>query len=339
MGIKDRIREELTVSPSSVTELTRKLGVASQSYVNRKLSEMLKEGLVDKQRSGKSMIYSLKTGRTIFELVFRPEEFSETELLMRIRENGIFRQDVPENARSIFEFAFPEMVNNAIEHAKSEKIWTKVEIADDKLRFIVRDFGIGVFRNVKKKFELRTEMDAISEIMKGKNTTAPRAHSGMGIFFTSKIADRLEIKSFGLDFLVDNTLSDIFVRSIELALEGTEVLFEISLDSKKKVSQIFQSFSIDPEEGGFDKTEIMVKLYRYGSIYVSRSQARAMLVGLDKFRKIILDFSGVEDIGQAFADEIFRVYKLAHPEVEIEYRNTSPTVEFMIKLAKNGLEI
>ena len=72
-----------------------------------------------------------------------------------------------------------------------------------------------------------------------------------------------------------------------------------------------------------------------GTIYVSRSQARALLVGLDKFRKVVLDFEGVSDIGQAFADEIFRVFKIAHPEVEIEFVNANDAVRFMIKMAKS----
>lgn len=70
-------------------------------------------------------------------------------------------------------------------------------------------------------------------------------------------------------------------------------------------------------------------------LYVSRSQARALLVGLEKFKKVMLDFSGVKEVGQAFADEIFRVFNLAHPEVEVEYQNANEAVEFMIKLAKS----
>lgn len=338
MDAKDKIREELKKAPLSVSELASKLGL-SRVYVNKKLSELLAEGLVEKQRLGKSVVYSVREGKTLLNLVLRTEEAQEDEILRRIRRTEIFNTEVSESARSIFEYAFPEMLNNAIEHSQSEKIWTKVEIVDGKLKFIVRDFGIGAFRNVKQNFQLETEFDAIREIMKGRNTTAPRAHSGMGIFFTSKVADRLEIKSFDVDFLVDNELDDTFIRELQQETEGTEVKFEIKIDSEKSVSGIFQSFSVDPEEGDFDKTEIKVKLYRYGTVYVSRSQARAMLIRLDKFKKIILDFSDVEDVGQAFADEIFRVYKMAHPEIEIEYRNANQAVEFMIKLAKNGIEI
>lgn len=339
MNMQYRIKEKLAQSPLSVAELVSALGVASRSYVSKQLSMMLADGVVERQRDGKKMIYSLRNGETLLNLVFESTEFGEDELLMRVRRNRLFNGNVGEAARSIFEYAFTEMLNNAIEHSRSKKIWVKVEIIDDRLCFMVRDYGIGVFRNVKEEFKLNTEMDAIAEIMKGRNTTAPKAHSGMGIFFTSKIADRFEIRSYAVNFLVDNTLPDTFVRSIDGEVQGTEVVFEIGIDSKKSIREIFQSFSIDPEEGDFDRTEILVKLYKYGTIYVSRSQARAMLLRLDKFKKIVLDFSGVEDIGQAFADEVFRVYKLAHPEISVEYRNASPAVEFMIKLAKNGLEI
>ena len=175
--------------------------------------------------------------------------------------------------------------------------------------------------------------------MKGKRTTAPRAHSGMGVFFTSKIADIFWLKSYGLEMEVNNKISDIFVRTIDKNVPfGTEVVFEIGVNSKKSVSEIFRSYSLDPDEGAFDKTEILVKLYKLGTIYVSRSQARALLVGLDKFRKVVLDFEGVNDIGQAFADGIFRVFKTAHPDIDIGYVNANDAVSFMINLARSEIK-
>lgn len=50
----------------------------------------------------------------------------------------------------------------------------------------------------------------------------------------------------------------------------------------------------------------------------------------------ILDFAGIDEIGQAFADEIFRVYSLQHPEVRIAPANTGPEVKRAIKRAKTG---
>ena len=66
-----------------------------------------------------------------------------------------------------------------------------------------------------------------------------------------------------------------------------------------------------------------------GTIYVSRSQARRVLNNLDKFKSVILDFDKVPTIGQAFADEIFRVFAQRHPEIEIKAINMNEAVEFM----------
>ena len=62
---------------------------------------------------------------------------------------------------------------------------------------------------------------------------------------------------------------------------------------------------------------------------ISRSQAKRLIARFDRFKTVILDFSGVLEIGQAFADEIFRVYALAHPQVELSPVNMSEQVERM----------
>ena len=68
-----------------------------------------------------------------------------------------------------------------------------------------------------------------------------------------------------------------------------------------------------------------------GAAYVSRSQARRILVGLEKFKKIIFDFDRVPNIGQAFADEIFRVFQNRYPKISIESVNMNETVHFMVE--------
>ena len=40
---------------------------------------------------------------------------------------------------------------------------------------------------------------------------------------------------------------------------------------------------------------------------VSRSQAQKLLARVDRFKVIVLDFDGIHAVGQAFADEAFRV--------------------------------
>ncbi|MBA2690796.1 MAG: STAS-like domain-containing protein [Burkholderiales bacterium] len=48
----------------------------------------------------------------------------------------------------------------------------------------------------------------------------------------------------------------------------------------------------------------------------------------------MLDFKGVESIGQAFADEIFRVFANAHRGIELIELHANPEVQRMIHRAR-----
>ena len=67
-----------------------------------------------------------------------------------------------------------------------------------------------------------------------------------------------------------------------------------------------------------------------GTIYISRSQARRILAGLEKFKSVILDFDRVSTVGQAFVDEIFRVFQSRHQDITIAPVNMNDAVRFMI---------
>ena len=53
----------------------------------------------------------------------------------------------------------------------------------------------------------------------------------------------------------------------------------------------------------------------------------------ERFKEVFLDFSAVESIGQAFADEIFRVYATGHPEMKLTAVNANDQVTRMIRRA------
>ena len=77
-----------------------------------------------------------------------------------------------------------------------------------------------------------------------------------------------------------------------------------------------------------------VKLYSQDVDYVSRSQARRILVGMDKFKTIELDFKDVKTIGQAFADEIFRLWQAQHKDVKFIIKGAGENVMLMINRAQ-----
>ncbi len=67
-----------------------------------------------------------------------------------------------------------------------------------------------------------------------------------------------------------------------------------------------------------------------GDDWVCGSQAKRLLVQLDPSEEVFLDFSGIESIGQSFADEIFRVFAAEHPEIKLIAHNANEQVNQMI---------
>ena len=78
------------------------------------------------------------------------------------------------------------------------------------------------------------------------------------------------------------------------------------------------------------KMGTQIKFCEEGNGFYSRSKARQVLTGLEKFKTVILDFDKVPTVGQAFADEIFRVFKTKHPDIIIKPINMNETVAFMV---------
>ena len=83
-------------------------------------------------------------------------------------------------------------------------------------------------------------------------------------------------------------------------------------------------------DGGFTITNIPMKMVCDSGYPVSRSQAKRLYFGFDKFEKVILDFSGVEEIGQGFSHELFSVFQKRHPEIKLEYVNANDNIIRMI---------
>lgn len=307
----------------------------SRQYINLKLNKLIKEGKLLKTGITRDTFYALPKNKNLLKNIIRKrlknKSLAEHEILYDLAKKADYLSSLKENVKSIFDYAFSEMLNNAIEHSESTIIDIETEKNKNNLQFIVRDFGIGVFKNVMGKRKLSSELEAIQDLLKGKTTTAPKAHSGEGIFFTSKVADIFILESFGYRLRIDNRINDIFIEEVKPQTKGTKVIFEITLDSKRHLNDVFKEYQSSPEEYAFDKTEIKVKLYTMGTVYISRSQARRILSGLEKFKTVILDFDKVPTIGQAFADEIFRVFKLKHPKIHIVAVNVNETVEFMLK--------
>jgi hypothetical protein len=184
-----------------------------------------------------------------------------------------------------------------------------------------------------RKRKLKSELEAIQDLIKGKQTTAPATHSGEGLFFTSKVGDRLTIKGSTKKLMFNKILDDIFISDIK-NIKGTKVNFIINIKSEQGLVEVFRQYSKDLFE--FNKTKVVVRLYRENGSFMSRSQAKRILSGLEKFKIIVLDFDRVNVIGQSFADEIFRIWQDHHPDIRIQWINSNDNIDFMIGRAINN---
>ncbi len=339
--ILEIIKREGKVTSSDITSQLK----VSRQYVTMVLSGLVNDKEIIRVGNTKYAFYvsSLFAKEhpeilpSFLKKTYENVSLEEHKILLEIEERFPQILSLKENIRSIFTFAFSEMLNNAIEHSNSKKISIEVSIKNNKLSFIISDFGIGVFRNIMKKRKLNSETEAIQDLLKGKTTTMPKSHSGEGIFFTSKSADLFLLDSFGYQLVVDTKKEDVLIKNVHTIKRGTKVSFEININTNIHLNQVFKKYTnmSDESDYGFDKTEIRVKLYSAGGVHISRSQARRILSGLEKFKIILLDFENVPLVGQAFADEVYRVFKNKYPDIKIEEENMSEGVHFMIERAKN----
>jgi hypothetical protein len=75
--------------------------------------------------------------------------------------------------------------------------------------------------------------------------------------------------------------------------------------------------------------------FLHGDPLISRAQAKRVLARVELFRTAVFDFSGVSSIGQAFADEIFRVFANAHPGIRLHFIHADATIGQMISRARS----
>lgn len=307
----------------------------SRQAVNNHIRDLISSDQILKTGSTRSAKYYL------FDAAPKPDTFKKTLKLAGLDESRVYEQIsiilnlqalATTDQESIINYAFTEMLNNAIDHSKADECDILVSVGIAKIEFEIRDQGIGIFDSIASKFSLNDEHAAMIELIKGKATTMPEAHSGEGIFFTSKAADKFELRSHHIQLNWDRLKDDIFASQPRYT-KGTRVKFSLNRSSRTTLESIFDEYAPEAFDYEFSKTKILIKLLK--PQYISRSEARRLVVNLDKFREVELDFKDVRLLGQGFADEVFRVYSNQHPEIIFKTTNANATIIAMINHAKN----
>ncbi len=244
---------------------------------------------------------------------------------------------LPDNVFNIWHYGFTEMFNNAIDHSGGSEIFVRIRKTAASTEMLLMDDGVGIFKKIQMEMNLLDERHAILELSKGKLTTDPRNHSGEGIFFTSRMFDSFGILSGGVLFNHNFVDDKDWILELERFSTGTSVWMALHNHTVRTTTKIFDQFS-SGEDYSFNKTVVPVRLAQYGDDrLISRSQAKRVLARVELFKTVIFDFESVDFIGQAFADEIFRVFASKHPGIELHTRKINSEIKRMIERAKNGL--
>ena len=329
--VRRYITDNVDKHPKDIARITAAKFDITRQAVNKHLKRLVDEKALTQKGQTRSRTYFL-----------HPQEHWEKDfdLNSQLAEDVVWRDEVasslgqmPENVLNIWHFGFTEMFNNAIDHSGGKSVSVGFQKDAKSTNVLISDDGIGIFEKIRNELELLDERHAILELSKGKLTTDPDNHTGEGIFFTSRMFDEFGIVSGGTFFShkVGEQEDWIFERA---KLEtGTTVWMKLNKHTARTTRKIFEQFT-SPDDFGFTKTVVPVRLAQYGDDrLISRSQAKRLLARVDRFRTVIFDFQEVESIGQAFADEVFRVFQNKHPEIELVPYKANSAVARMIRRA------
>ena len=311
----------------------------SVTSVKRYISDCIASGIIeanDENTTGYHLITK------VHEFVYSLEDILSEDKIYFVDILPLLTDISPE-AKNIWSYVFMEMMNNAIEHSNANEICCRVKKDYLYTEVSIMDTGIGIFKSIQNYFAKELEQnidyqDAILELHKGKFTTNPMCHSGEGIFFSTKMLREFAIWSddaifstgcFDKTTLVQSHLLSYYSRLNNI---GTVVIMKLENQTKRTPKEVFDMYA--PIDEGFVKTYIPLKeVCPYGEP-IARSQARRVVYRLEEFKRIEIDFAGIDFLGQGFADEVFRVFQNKYPEIEIIPLNANEAVLGMIKHVK-----
>jgi len=330
--IRQFITDLMPSHPKDIVQVVSDQFGMSRQAVHKHLKAMESSGAVKSDGRTSAKVWQLIPVADIEFCLRVTPELEEHEPWVQIIRPALV--DVPKNVMDICAYGFTEMLNNVIDHSDSESVRIRCVYTKESVSFRIDDNGVGIFRKIKNEFGLSEEREAILELAKGKVTTDPAHHTGEGVFFTTRMFDLFSMWSGNLFFTHFRPDSDWLIETDKEFRQGTHVSMSVSLKSELEYKDLFDMYAASPDDLTFSKTHVPIKLAQFDTgDLISRSQARRVLSRFDRFNEVILDFTDVDMVGQAFADEIFRVFRLEHPDIKIFATNANEFVAGMVQRA------
>jgi len=141
--ILKEIRKRNKIRVSDIINITG----FSRAYINRFLQSLREDGIIRLIGNGRNASYIMNDKQEVASHIdkitaFRTElvnkKLEEDVVLSKIKKNtGIFI-GLKKNVITVIDYAFTEMLNNAIEHSRSEKIWIEIKKANNVVTLRLR---------------------------------------------------------------------------------------------------------------------------------------------------------------------------------------------------------
>lgn len=241
---------------------------------------------------------------------------------------------LPKHVERMVQHGFTELLNNAADHSGGSSVTVSLRQTPTHVQLLVSDDGVGVFDKICSAFELEDPQHAMLELSKGRLTSAPDAHTGRGLFFSSQLADVFDIHANNTAYQKRAWESTGWRRGRALPRQGSSIYMAIALNTTRTLDGVMQAWSTQGDGIEFDRTVVQLRLLAgEGLALDSRAQARRVGMRLTTFRRAEIDFDGVTDVGHGFTDELFRVFARANPQIELVATNATPRILALVKSA------
>lgn len=244
---------------------------------------------------------------------------------------------LPRQVERMVQHGFTELVNNAADHSGGSSVTVSLRQTPSHVQLLVSDDGIGVFDKICTAFDIVDPQHAMLELSKGRLTSAPEAHTGRGLFFSSQLADVFDIHANNTAFQRRAWESSGWKKGRALPRQGSSIYMAIALNTTRTLDSVMEAWSTQGDGVEFDQTVVQLRLLAgEGQALDSRAAARRVGARLSTFKRAEISFEGVTDVGHGFTDELFRVFARANPQVELVATHTTPRIEALVKSARAG---
>jgi len=304
---REATRALLAQEPEGLSsgQVATRLGISRQAAFSH-LTALAEQGLAERIGRGRGTRYrarradaldsqAVDMGAAILRLRIAPDDAPWEELAARAPFDGMSAC-----ASRLFAGALERLLRGARERDPEGAPQLAVFDQHEHVLLELTDAGEGFFEASRRRLAASSAGEARLLLSKGLGDEDLRWLTGA--------ADDFEVESGGLRWRFDNLRADQALGSLDTPRPGTRVRF---------CADPLRPMNIDALGSSPSPAHALVRLFASADVFPSRDEGRDLMQGLEDCERVVLDFGGVREIGEGFADEIFRLWAGVHPHVRL----------------------